>query len=62
MPELKQLESLREIIEQDQNEREYTKKRLHELKDFKEKVRPDLKNLEKKGKMLKKKKHRSKPH
>lgn len=48
LPELKQLESLREIIEQDQNEREYTKKRLHELKDFKEKVRPDLKNLEKK--------------
>lgn len=26
LPELKQLESLREIIEQDQNEREYTKK------------------------------------
>ncbi|MDN6640274.1 MAG: SMC family ATPase [Tetragenococcus sp.] len=48
LPELSQLDSLKEIIEQDQNEREYTQKRLLELDAYKQMKRPNLKDLEQK--------------
>lgn len=48
LPDLNQLETLRNEINQDQNEREYTQKRLLELEDYKQLEHPDLKALEKK--------------
>jgi len=48
LAELSQLETLEQQINQDQNEHEYTKKRLGELADYKQRERPDLEFLEKK--------------
>lgn len=48
LAELNQLNPLREEIEQDKNEREYTQKRLRELENYQQMKRPDLKHLEQK--------------
>ncbi|GMA53870.1 hypothetical protein GCM10025857_52270 [Alicyclobacillus contaminans] len=49
LPELDQLEALKETIEQDQSQRKYTQQRLSELADFKQKEPPDLESLQEKA-------------